>query len=66
MIPAPKGWKAAYVTFFALLGVFIPAADVWTRRAYRCEAPEPVKIAAVATVAAAAFGAALLVRRLIR
>ena len=66
MIAAPKGWKAAYVTFFALLAIFIPAANVWTRKAHGGDAPESVKIAAVAVVIGGAACAALLVRRLLR
>ena len=66
MVPAPKGWKAAYVTFFALLAIFIPAVSVWTRSAFAGDAPESVKIAAVALVIALSAVAALIVRRLLR
>ena len=66
MIPAPKGWKAAYVTFFALVAIFIPAVSVWTRSAYAGAAPETVKIAAVALVVIISGLAALLVRWLLR
>ena len=66
MVPAPKGWKAAYVTFFALLAIFIPAVSMWTRGAYAGDAPDSVKIAAVALVVACSAMAALLVRWLLR
>ena len=66
MVPAPKGWRAAYVTFFALLAIFLPAASVWTARAYHGDAPDTVKIAAVALILASAAGAAVLVRRALR
>jgi hypothetical protein len=64
-VPAPKGWKAAYVTFFALLAILIPAVATWARRP-AVPPSEFAKVAAVALVVLGAAAAALLVRRLLR
>jgi uncharacterized membrane protein YhaH (DUF805 family) len=66
MSPAPQGWRTAYVVFFALLAVCLPAANVWIRRSYAGSAPESLKLLAVALVVAGSAAAALLARRLLQ